>query len=132
MGQTDTDVRILISWSMDDADVDLWMTEPGGEKVYYAHKQSAAGGLISNDMTDGYGPEEYVIRRAQAGAYRVQIDGFDADRLNPNGAGRVMIRLQRNFARPSQQQQLVDLDIGFTKRSREERTRPVATLTVEP
>ncbi len=127
---TDTDARIVISWSLDDADVDLWVTEPDGERVYYSHKLSANGGLISNDMTDGYGPEEYLIRRALAGAYKVQIDGYAGDRLNPNGSGRVMIRLQRNFARPGQQQQLVDLDIGFGRNTREERNRPVATLTV--
>lgn len=129
----DTDVRIVISWTADDADIDLWVDEPGGERVYYGDTLSSAGGLISNDMTDGYGPEEYAIRRAPRGAYRVRVNGYDADRLNPNGPGHVLVRLIRNFARPGQTETLVDVDLSFQQgrdRDREEDTKPIATLTV--
>lgn len=129
----DTDVRIVISWTADDADIDLWVDEPGGERVYYGDTLSSAGGLISNDMTDGYGPEEYAIRRAPRGAYRVRVNGYDADRLNPNGPGHVLVRLIRNFARPGQTETLVDVDLSFQQgrdRDREEETKPIATLTV--
>lgn len=51
----------------------------------YSNKLSSAGGQISNDMTDGYGPEEYAVHRAPAGPYHVRINGYDADRINPNG-----------------------------------------------
>lgn len=132
-GRLDTDVRVVIAWTADDADIDLWVDEPGGERVMYSNKLSAAGGQISNDMTDGYGPEEYAIRRAPAGPYRVRINGYDADRINPNGPGHVLIRLQRDFARPGGTQTMVDADLSFQaggNRDREERARPVATLTV--
>ena len=68
-------------------------------------------------MTDGYGPEEYVIRQAPIGEYVVQINGYDADRLNPNGNGRVMVRLIRDVARPAMKQTLLDADIAFEKGS---------------
>ncbi|MCC6633588.1 MAG: hypothetical protein IT482_16125 [Gammaproteobacteria bacterium] len=109
----DTDLRIVIEWTIDDADVDLWVIEPNGERVYYGDTVSSSGGLISNDMTDGYGPEEYVIRHAPPGDYEVRINGFDADRLNPNGKGRVMVRMFRDFARANARQTLVDADISF-------------------
>ncbi|MHA6722381.1 VIT domain-containing protein [Sphingomonas sp. RS2018] len=134
VGLTDTDARIVIEWTADDADIDLWVDEPNGERVMYSNKLSSAGGQISNDMTDGYGPEEYAIRRAPAGAYRVRINGYDADRINPNGPGHVLIRLQRNFGRKSAAQELIDVDLSFqTARNRndEDRTRPVATLQVQ-
>lgn len=134
VGLTDTDARIVIEWTADDADIDLWVDEPNGERVMYLNKLSSAGGQISNDMTDGYGPEEYAIRHAPAGSYNVRVNGYDADRINPNGPGHVLIRLQRNFARPGQAQELVDLDLSYqTGRSRnaEGRTRSVATLRVE-
>lgn len=129
----DTDVRIVIEWTADDADIDLWVDEPDGERVYYGDKISSAGGQISNDMTDGYGPEEYAIHRAPPGAYGVRINGYDADRLNPNGPGHVLIRLIRNFARRSEHDEMVDLDLSFQQgpnRNSEGETKPVATLKV--
>lgn len=129
----DTDVRIVIEWTADDADIDLWVNEPNGERVNYSDKLSSAGGQVSNDMTDGYGPEEYAIHRAPGGTYAVRINGYDADRLNPNGTGHVLIRLIRNFGRRSEEEVLVDADLSFQQgsdRDDEEETRPVATLHV--
>jgi hypothetical protein len=111
----DTDVRIVIEWTADDADIDLWVIEPNGEKVFYGDKTSSSGGQISNDMTDGYGPEEYAIRRAPAGGYEIRINGYDADRLNPNGNGRVMVRMIRDFGRATARETLVDADLAFEK-----------------
>ncbi|MBJ7441042.1 MAG: hypothetical protein JHD35_18745 [Sphingopyxis sp.] len=127
----DTDVRIVIEWTNDDADIDLWVIEPNGERVYYSHKLSAAGGTISNDMTDGYGPEEYVVRRASAGDYQVRIHGYSPDRINPNGTGRVTVRLIRDFGRPTQRDQLVDAEIGFKDEGGNgDGSRAIAKLTV--
>ena len=130
----DTDVRIVIEWTNDDADIDLWVIEPNGEKVFYGDKTSSSGGQISNDMTDGYGPEEYAIRRAPPGEYVIRINGYDADRLNPNGSGRVMARLIRNFGRTTAKEVLVDTDIAFEKGSDRDRDggRLVARMKVEP
>ncbi len=134
VGLTDTDVRIVIGWTADDADIDLWVDEPNGERVMYSNTISSAGGQISNDMTDGFGPEEYAIRRAPVGPYRVRVNGYDADRINPNGPGHVLIRLQRNFGRPNRMEELVDLDLSFqtgANRNHETQAKPIATLTVQ-
>lgn len=127
----DTDVRIVIEWTNDDADIDLWVVEPNGERVYYSHKLSVAGGTISDDMTDGYGPEEYVVRRASAGDYQVRIHGYSPDRINPNGTGRVTVRLIRDFGRATQRDQLVDAEIGFKEaEGNGDGSRAIAKLTV--
>ncbi len=135
VGKLDTDARIVIEWTADDADIDLWVDEPNGERVFYSNKISSAGGQISNDMTDGYGPEEYAIRRAPPGEYQVRVNGYDADRLNPNGPGHVLIRLTRNFARSSEQSVLVDVDLAFQQgrdRDTESGKKPIALLKVGP
>jgi hypothetical protein len=85
-------------------------------------------------MTDGYGPEEYAIRRAPRGTYRVRVNGFDADRLTPNGAGRVLVRLVRDFGRPGERAELVDAGLDFqdgADRNEDDETLPVATIAVE-
>jgi hypothetical protein len=134
VGLLDTDMRVVIEWTADDADIDLWVDEPNRERVFYGAKLSSSGGTISNDMTDGYGPEEYVIRRAPRGTYEVRINGYDADRLNPNGGGRVLARLIRNFGRRDATMVMVDAELGFQggrNRNAENGARPVATLDVE-
>ncbi len=133
VAKLDTDVRIVIEWSNAAADIDLHVVEPGGETVYYASKVSGSGGTISNDMTEGYGPEEYVVRRAPTGRYQVRIDGYSPDRLNPNGKGRVMVRLIRDFARPGMTEDLVDAEISFEPDDRGDDGqpgRPIAAMTV--
>jgi hypothetical protein len=128
VGLLDTDLRIVIEWTNDDADIDLWITEPTGEKVSYSNTESDLGGVISNDMTDGYGPEEYMLRRAWSGVYKVIIDGYAPDRLNPNGKGRIMVRMIRNFGRPNQTENLIDAELSFEEDKDGNST--IATLTV--
>ncbi|MFN7717806.1 MAG: VIT domain-containing protein [Sphingomonadaceae bacterium] len=135
LGTFDTDVRIIIEWTNDDADIDLWVIEPTGEKTFYGNRKSKAGGAITNDMTNGYGPEEYVLRRAIAGEYKVKIDGYSPDRLNPNGKGRVMVRLIRDFARKTEREELVDAELSFDDHDGSEENsdgaKLVAKLTVD-
>jgi hypothetical protein len=62
-----SDVRIVIDWSNDAADIDLWVDEPNGERAIFNNPRTRIGGHLSNDMTQGFGPEEYLLRRAAPG-----------------------------------------------------------------
>lgn len=66
------DLRITLTWDTDRTDVDLWVTGPDGEKVFYSHKQGAAGGTLDVDVTTGFGPETFTQARAVPGTYTVQ------------------------------------------------------------
>ncbi|MCK5666985.1 MAG: hypothetical protein KAI17_26040, partial [Thiotrichaceae bacterium] len=68
----DLDVRISMSWDTDLTDVDLHVFEPTDEHAYYAHNRTEIGGLVSRDFTQGYGPEEYVLKKALAGIYNIK------------------------------------------------------------
>ncbi len=78
------DLRVTISWNTDATDVDLWVIEPDATKVFYSNKKSASGGELSQDQTQGYGPERYRIAKAQPGVYKVIVHYF---RPNPNLLG---------------------------------------------
>ena len=78
------DLRVTITWNTDATDVDLWVLEPDGTKVFYSHPRSASGGELSQDQTQGYGPERYQVRQARPGVYRVLVHYF---RPNPNLLG---------------------------------------------
>lgn len=48
------------------------VTDITGEKCYYSHRLTTHGGHLSRDVTQGYGPEEYLVRKALPGPYLVQ------------------------------------------------------------
>jgi hypothetical protein len=78
------DLRVTISWNTDATDVDLWVIEPDGTKVFYSQPRSPSGGELSQDQTQGYGPERYRIARARPGTYKILVHYF---RTNPNLLG---------------------------------------------
>ncbi len=78
------DLRVSISWNTDATDVDLWVLEPDGTKCFYSHNKTKNGGQLSQDQTQGYGPERYTIAQAPKGEFVVLVDYFAA---NPNLLG---------------------------------------------
>ncbi len=70
------DFRVVINWSGDNSDMDLWVTDPHGEKTYYSNKLSYIGGKISNDIIGGYGPEEFMIKDAIKGEYKIEVNYY--------------------------------------------------------
>ena len=70
------DVRVVLAWDADNTDVDLHVFDPNGEEVYYGHNLSHQGGAITHDATGGYGPEEFALKIAKPGKYRVVANFF--------------------------------------------------------
>ena len=66
------DVRVVLTWSNDDSDVDLHVGLPDGEECYFGYRMTRALGKLSNDVTQGYGPEEFMQRRGDRGEYLVR------------------------------------------------------------
>jgi uncharacterized protein YfaP (DUF2135 family) len=50
------DLRVVLSWDADNSDMDLWVTDPNGERAYYGNRLTYQGGRMSQDFTGGYGP----------------------------------------------------------------------------
>ena len=73
------DLVVTILWNTDGTDVDLHVREPSGEECYYQHRHTAAGGELSRDVTTGYGPERYILRRAGPGTYYIRAHYFATD-----------------------------------------------------
>ena len=107
----DVDVRVVIDWTTDASDMDLWIDEPTRERAIYNNPRTAIGGRLSRDMTRGYGPEEYLLRRAPAGAYTVHANVFAPDRLDPNGATLLTAHLFRDFGRPTEREETIDVEL---------------------
>lgn len=70
------DVQISMTWDTQ-SDVDLWLIEPDGTKIYYADKTSVSGGELDFDNTVEYGPENiYYTSAAPSGHYTVKVNYY--------------------------------------------------------
>jgi hypothetical protein len=86
------DIRIVINWSTDNTDMDLWVIDPEGIKTYYGNRLTKNGGKISNDMTRGYGPEEFMQKKALKGPYQIKVKFYGSSRQKL--AGPTVIRAE--------------------------------------
>ena len=105
----DCDVRIVMTWQADNTDIDLWVTEPSGEKAFYQHNRTTIGGLVSCDFTQGYGPEEYLVRRAAHGMYRIDADYFGSRATRLLGPVTVQVDVFTNYGGPSERRKSLTL-----------------------
>ncbi len=78
-------LRITLSWS-EPVDLDLYVTDPSQETVYFAHPSSANGGSLHGDVACAdlirLNPGATALEQAQwarprAGRYRVGVDFSD-------------------------------------------------------
>jgi tetratricopeptide (TPR) repeat protein len=98
-GGTENDIKIYLTWDTDRSDVDLWVTAPGGEKIYYQHRKGQGGEALFDDVTTGYGPESFTAPAARRGRYLVQVNYFSAGRGNFSEArGEVVVVLDEGRA----------------------------------
>ena len=69
-------IQVTLTWD-NSSDLDLWVTDPSGERIYYGHRTSASGGYLDYDDTNGFGPENvFWETSAPAGIYVVEIDYY--------------------------------------------------------
>jgi tetratricopeptide (TPR) repeat protein len=98
----DVDLRIVLTWDTDLADLDLWIIEPSGEKVNYLNSLSQTGGLLSRDIIDGYGPEEYILKKAKKGEYTIKVNYFGSSSRKLLGPVTLKVDIFTDYGRPNQ------------------------------
>jgi uncharacterized protein YfaP (DUF2135 family) len=111
----DTDLRIMMTWDADNTDIDMHVKEPGGEEVYYAHNRSQSGGLVSHDVTTGYGPEEFLHKIAPKGKYEVFTKYFASHQQSLVGPATITLTFYTNWGRPTQKSESVSLRLDKQK-----------------
>jgi Ca-activated chloride channel homolog len=105
----DLDIRISMSWDADLTDVDLHVFEPEGEHAYYGHNLTEIGGLVSRDFREGYGPEEYVLRKALPGAYTIKAHYYGSRQQAVTGPCTVTATVFTNYGREEEKKQVLML-----------------------
>ena len=78
------DLRVTITWNTDNTDIDLWVTDPEGNKCFYGNTHIPSGGVLLDDLTQGYGPERFESPETIPGKYKVEVHyyGNNGNRLS--------------------------------------------------
>ncbi|AMA48424.1 VIT domain-containing protein [Flavobacterium covae] len=87
------DLRIILNWNQMDTDIDLHIIEPTNEECYYAHKDTEIGARFSKDFTQGYGPEQYLLRNAIKGKYQIKTNYYGETKLTETGPATVLVEI---------------------------------------
>ncbi len=103
------DLRVVLTWDADNTDIDLWVTDPNGEKAFYGRQLTYQGGRMSLDFTGGYGPEEFSLKRAKPGKYKVEAQYFGDRRQAVTGPTTLQVKLATKFGTIEQKEQSVTL-----------------------
>ena len=103
------DLRVALSWDADNTDIDLWVTDPNGEKAYYGNRITYQGGRMSQDYTGGYGPETFALKQAKPGKYKIEANFFGHRQQIVAGATTLQLNLTTRFGTREQKAQAVTL-----------------------
>jgi hypothetical protein len=109
------DIRIVLTWNTDNCDIDLWVTDPDNEKCYYKNKLTANGGRISRDFTRGYGPEEFCIKEAPEGTYKIEANYYGTSSQKMLQPVIVQAEIFTNFGRTNQKREVLTLQLDSVK-----------------
>ena len=103
------DIRVILTWDADNCDMDLWVIDPNDEQCDYSHRETYIGGRMSPDFTQGYGPEEFMLKRALPGKYVIKVNYYGNTQQILAGATTIQVMLITNFGRENEQQKAITL-----------------------
>ncbi|MEO5689553.1 MAG: VIT domain-containing protein [Burkholderiaceae bacterium] len=109
------DVRVALAWDTDNTDIDLWVKDPNGEWVSYQHLLSRQGGRNTRDVTQGYGPEVFSLKKAIRGSYEVHAKYYGSHRQALGNGTSVMMRLTTGFGTSAEKHRDVILRLEEAK-----------------
>ena len=101
------DIRVVVDWNHNDTDIDLWVTDPNGEETYYGNKNTQIGGHLSEDIIDGYGPEEFMLKKAIRGEYKVLIDYYSDNTQKISGPTNLKLTLYTGYGTKKEKKEIV-------------------------
>ncbi len=97
--QETCDLMVTIMWNTDNTDIDLHVVEPTGEECFYKNSETKIGGALTQDVTNGYGPEMYRIQDAKRGRYHVKVKYFSSNQIRGKTRSKVYATIYKNWGK---------------------------------
>lgn len=97
------DLRVVLTWDADQSNLDLRVQDPNGQVATHQGQPTYQGGRLSANFMGGYGPEEFVLKQAKPGTYRISVN-YAWDRRQAAAAlpPVAQVRVFRNYGTPRQ------------------------------
>jgi uncharacterized protein YfaP (DUF2135 family) len=94
---------VVLAWDADQSNLDLRVQDPNGQVAMHHGQPTYQGGRLSANFAGGYGPEEFVLKSAKPGTYRISVH-YLWDRRQSAGAlpPVAQVRVIRDFGTPKQ------------------------------
>ncbi|MCP4153935.1 MAG: DUF2135 domain-containing protein, partial [bacterium] len=108
----DVDIRIVLSWDSGATDIDLYIKDPNGEQSDFQNTLTRIGGLHSKDNTNGYGPEEFVLKNAVPGKYIIEGDYFGTNDDKLPGPVTLNLDFYTNYGRKNEKKKSITLRLS--------------------
>jgi hypothetical protein len=89
-------IRFILSWETDGNDVDLHTRDRLGNHAWYGNLGMRSGGMLLEDVTDGYGPEMFTVNQPEAFPYKIGVHYYAR---GPEGVGLGSVQIIRNDGR---------------------------------
>ena len=113
--KTPLDIRVVLDWNTLETDMDLWITEPTGEECGFSNQLTEIGGRLTADYTQGYGPEEYLLKKAIPGEYIVKVKYY-ANRVQKiSGPITIQVSIFTNYGSKNQTEEKLILQLAEEK-----------------
>ncbi len=96
------DLRVVLAWDADQSNLDLRVQDPNGQVALHG-QPTYQGGRLSANFAGGYGPEEFALKNAKPGTYRISVQ-YLWDRRQSAGAlpPVAQVRVIRDFGTAKQ------------------------------
>ena len=102
------DYRVVLDWSKDNQEIDLWLTQPDGTKIYYGAPITADNnGIVYNHTTFRYGPEELIIKKAKNGEYNIQVEYYANQSQTLKEPVIIRLEIITNYGRKNEKRQII-------------------------
>lgn len=101
--EDEADLMLVISWNTDQTDIDLHVEEPTGETCNYSNRTTKIGGRMTADVTQGYGPEMYILPEAKAGTYDISVNYYSSNRNRTSVQTKVFASVYKNWGKPNEE-----------------------------
>ena len=109
-------LRIVMSWDADETDIDIHVLEPNGEEAYYGHRRTSEGGFVSEDVTTGYGPEEYLKKDLERGVYKICSNYFASHQTSLTGAATITVCVYTDWGTKDEKFELITFRLDKPKK----------------
>jgi hypothetical protein len=105
------DMRVVLDWNQSNTDIDLWVTDPDNERCFYGHRFTAMGGRLSHDFTRGFGPEQFLLKKAVKGIYKVEVNYYGDTQVKLAGETTLLVEVYTHYGTPQEKRSLVTLQL---------------------